>query len=58
MSKAKTASKVYTGPRCFDGEFTRAMPEDREHYTITLDEIKTFPKLKWEESKQQWEFQE
>ena len=54
-----TKARKYKGPRAFDGKFTRAMPEDGTvHSSLTLDEIKALPIVKWNETKQQWEFQE
>lgn len=54
---AKTTKKTaYTGPRSFDGQFTRAMPEDVEHYTLTMEEIRELPIVVWNESNNQWEF--
>lgn len=55
---AKTKSPAYTGPRAFDGEVTRAMPESDQHYVLTLEEIKQFPIVVWNESNNQWELEE
>lgn len=48
-------SKKYTGAYCYDGRAMRAMPPDEEnpHAYISLEEIKTFPALKW--NKDHWE---
>lgn len=55
---AKTAKKAYVGPRAFDGEVTRAMPEHDQHYALTLEQIKEFPVIVWNESNSQWELEE
>lgn len=53
------SKKKYSGSYAFDGKLTRAMPEDTAtHSSLTLDEIKTFPVVEWNESKKQWEYQE
>jgi hypothetical protein len=50
--------KKYTGPRAFDGQLTRAMPEDITiHSTLTAEDIQKLPVIEWNQTKQQWEIQ-
>lgn len=58
MAKTTAKNSAYIGARAFDGEVTRAMPEGSEHYALTLEEIKTFPVVFWNESNGQWELKE
>lgn len=50
--------KKYTGPRAFDGQLTRAMPEDITiHSALTAEDIQKLPVIEWNQTKQQWEIQ-